>query len=528
MTRVLHVLVGATGIEDGQIAPPVVGEVARYELTFIERAATEPDATVSTLHARAHPRDAAAPRQGRHWDGTPNPLPPSWPTVLRGNGWSAGWSAPRPVLGEVVVRGVLVADLLTGGADGPARGRLTRAQLVTETHVRTGSGSQDWRRDPTAQRLTDVETGPRWFDRGMVPDPDNPTTGWGRMVHTDPWVRETGVLVDLDLDDAPPRTPRPAIVPGAVAVHGDDVWVVDEQLPLLVRLRDEQVVEVHTWPGGIVPGRRVLADPGGAWITGADGTLRVSLGGGVRAVSDEPSWLATSSGETLAVQVVLEPHDVHSTTVLRLREPGCAPQDVDLGGRHLAGVAMVPDGFLLLVTPPDDHVRRCSLARLGLDGTVVVGPEVADDAYACSLTGGRSPVLARVRGVHPVLGDLTLGAAVPWPGLLGVRGSGDRTWTLHHPQTRVSPQRWPRDWPAQHDHQHWALTELDPSTLEARGSTPVPGIVRDVGVTGDGTVWTIAAGLRRCPGDGSPAELVDVAALLDGSGHLPRWGWSQD
>lgn len=523
MLRV-HVL--ALGIEDGEIAPPVVGDIGLYELGFTERLFDEPNPLVSVVRVRAEPQDSTPPRRGLHWDGTPNPLPPTWPTLLHGDGWSAVWSSPRPVLGEVELRGVLAADLSLLGSERPTRGRVTRAQLVTETYRRTGTGPGEWRRVPAAQRLDEVAAAPRWFDRGLVPDPDATTPGWAAMVALDPRVVQTGVLIDLDLDDVPPLPLRPSIVPGAAAAHGHDLWVLDAQLPLLVRLRDEQVAAVITWPGGILAGRRLHADADGCWVTGPDGVLRVSLQDNVHQVADEQIWLAAGSGTTLAAQVILVPDDVHSPTVLRLQEPGHEPRDVDLGDRYVRAIAAEPDGFLLLVTTPENH-GSASLARVRRDGTGMwaakIGPVVADDAYACHLAGGEHPALAHLRGVHPVRSDLTLGDAVPVPGLIGVHGRDGRVWVVHHPARPLDP--WPSDGPAQHDHQYWVLTELDPITVAPVGSTPVPGVVNDLGVGDDGTVWTVAAGLRRCRGDGSPAERLDVTALLDAQ-PPPAWGWA--
>ncbi len=109
------------------------------------------------------------------------------------------------------------------------------------------------------------------------------------------------------------------------------------------------------------------------------------------------------------------------------------------------------------------------------------------------------------------------------PGLIGALGSVGRTWALHHPEHVLGPEPWPADWPHP-PQEHWALTELDP---DATTATPVPGVVRDLDVTDDGTAWVLAAGVRRCGGDGVPAALLDVAALLDAQPR-PTWGWLAD
>lgn len=100
--RTLTVLVGTLPVEDGQTAPPVVGKVGHYRLLFAEAEHDEPDATIGTVRARAEPLGDGAPsRGGLMWDGTSHDEPPSWRIMLHGNGWTALWSAPRPVVGEV-------------------------------------------------------------------------------------------------------------------------------------------------------------------------------------------------------------------------------------------------------------------------------------------------------------------------------------------------------------------------------------------------------------------------------------------
>ncbi|WP_028935016.1 hypothetical protein [Pseudonocardia spinosispora] len=59
--------------------------------------------------------------------------------MLHGDGWTATWQAPRPLIGEVQLRGVLFDDLVLEISTG-VRGRVTRVQVITETIDTTGPG----------------------------------------------------------------------------------------------------------------------------------------------------------------------------------------------------------------------------------------------------------------------------------------------------------------------------------------------------------------------------------------------------
>lgn len=206
--RHLLILVGSLPIEDGRTPPPVVGEIGYFTLSFVEARHDEPDATVSTIRAGAEPLHDGSPcGQGRHWDGTAHERPPVWPTVLHGDGWSATWLAPRPVVGQVQSRGTLTDDLTIGVRTG-VRGLITRTWVVTETIDKTNPDHSKWRPIPSEQRLREVEVGPRWFDHGLVAPPDLPTEGWYSPMPDDPYTQEIGVLVDLDLDNVPHRPRR--------------------------------------------------------------------------------------------------------------------------------------------------------------------------------------------------------------------------------------------------------------------------------------------------------------------------------
>lgn len=66
------------------------------------------------------------------------------------------------------------------------------------------------------------------IDHSTAVAPGTDTTGWHSRVPSDPYRPKHGVLVTLDLDDAPLRPPAGL---GAVAVHGSNLWVADGMLP---------------------------------------------------------------------------------------------------------------------------------------------------------------------------------------------------------------------------------------------------------------------------------------------------------
>ncbi|MDQ2722693.1 MAG: hypothetical protein M3Y19_05210, partial [Actinomycetota bacterium] len=283
--RVIPVHVDTLPIEDGHTAAPVVGAVGSYVLGFREVPDDEPDALARAYRVRAEPLDTTPPSRGKDWSGRVRDDPPMWRIQLHGDGWSARWLTPRPAVGHLELRGTITGEW-SYGVPTLTRGRITRARMVTETYERTGGGVPDWRRVASAQALRELGTGPLRFDHGLVPGPRG-AHGVGRaMVAPDPWTRETGVLVDLDLDDVPPYARRPAIVPGGLAAHGRELWVADVRLPLLVHLRDGVVVDEITWRGVILTpeqalhqGRTLHADASGCWIVGPDGVHRADHDG---------------------------------------------------------------------------------------------------------------------------------------------------------------------------------------------------------------------------------------------------------
>lgn len=532
--RHLLIMVSSLAIEDGQTPPPARGEVGCYPLLFREVDSGEPGTGVTSFQARAEPLYDGSPLGTVHHRGGGSREETTWPTVLHGDGWSASWSAPRPVIGQVRLSGVLLNDLAVGVHAG-VRGRVTRVQVVTET---IDPDQRTWRPIPGGQRLRDVELAPRWFDHGPYAPLDVPTAGPhpAARVPGVPYATETGVLVDLDLDHVPPLPPRPAIVPGSLDASGPDLWIADTHLPLIVRVRgprtDTPEVSAVTWRGRITRGRVPHADPDGCWITGPDGVHRMDLEGNVRRIDDAPASFAVAGDGLLLVRTQLEPS---SATAPRLIDHRGTVIEVELGDRHVTAAVALGDGsgFMLLLRQHDDHSdpdptdRRPWLGRLSQAGALVEGPylEVGHPAML-GLLGIDPPMLLDEQRaqLHRIRDDLSLSDGAPQRRhVLRAYARAGRLWVAAHPPHSQdialggAEACWPLPGPPEYpeDRQYWLLTELDPDTLDPMVSTLVHHIPDHLAVDDTGTVWIPADGVRHLPAeDGAAAEPLDVPDLL--------------
>ncbi len=157
---------------------------------------------------------------------------------------------------------------------GSATGRILRAQVVSDNYqLREQPPTEPtrpprWIPIPGTRQFREVQAA-----TGVFRDDTRPT-------HLSPGedvIRECGVLVDLDLDDVPPIPVRPALIPAAVSAHGRDVWIVDRELPVVIRLREQRVVGEYRLPGAILTEfahrpRWVEADARDAGFSGGTGS----------------------------------------------------------------------------------------------------------------------------------------------------------------------------------------------------------------------------------------------------------------
>lgn len=203
--RVLPVRVDAWTVMDMNGPECDPGETVEFILEF--RETSEESEEVADCADMTVTVDAWA--QEYPGAGAVDPERMTWNTLLTGDGWSARWDAPRPVLGRVRLTGTFHRESLRPHETTvvPTRGSLTR--------IRTLNG-----RRGEEQRIAEV-------DRIWRPGLDD---GIGSY------------LVDLDLDAAsrpePADLQRPCVVHG-FAVTGDAghraFWRGDRRLPLVWR-----------------------------------------------------------------------------------------------------------------------------------------------------------------------------------------------------------------------------------------------------------------------------------------------------
>jgi len=464
----------------------VVGEHAAVVLGFSESSGDPGEVGVATYRVRAEPVPGWRQLvEGKRWDDTTYQVAPTWRTVLHGEGWTASWTAPRPVTGNLELRGTLTGDW-TYGVSRLTRGRVLRARMVGGRIERTGPHSTGWVPGAAAV-LREVEVGTGFAD-GMTIDPGAPPgPGVKARVLADPPVREHGVLLDFDLDDMATPALRAPFWAGAVAADGADLWLVDRSLPTLLRLRGGVVVDWVSWPGMVLTGegpRRALhADAAGCWITGPDGTVRADLTGWVHVVDETPVRHAAATADgTLALtgRDSVYAHlnlDGHLTLGPRL-DPA-----VHAGTRFFSGS---------LGVVRDSHRGR-TIHRVGEDLTSLPVGEAPTGAYAGVIPGGWVQA-----------GRVFVSGSLP-------QGRGERPW-----------------WPLDHQpelpagrtvNRYQLVSELDPDSLQPISSNLAPTGPLDLAVDDIGTVWVTAAGdLHRCPpGNGALAGPVDLTTLLDGA-----------
>lgn len=485
--RTLTVLIDRLAVEDGQIEPPVVGAVTSFPLLFIESVGTQPDSM--TVRATLEP-GKRGPVEGKSW---------SWYGLLRGDGWTATWTGPRPRTGLVEVTGQFVG-VIGIDATGRVRGRVTRVDVVTEY----------WNRVDTRERWTPVagrrdyravDRSPRFFDDQRYDDPPEVA----RV--------EVGALITIDLDDVPELPLRKNFVAGSVSAHRTRLWAVDNQLPLLLHMDENSTPTTHLIPAPVAWQRSLWATPSGCWVSGSDGIYRVDADAetGERVSALGPVMCAVH-GELLLACSAAGPWQILA--------PGCEPVAVDCDGIPIGAVADQDSFVVLLEVRESDHTRL-RLVRISLTGDCTPGPLLpAISRLGTSMTQlvGDPLTVAHENGFTAITTDLGAGRTRPVPRTFFDAGAvGKYLWTIAHPPHPTSKTWWPLEGPTEYDTsrgQFWMLTILDRLTLQpvhtAAVLTPQPSVTCD----SSGTIWLAAAGeLLRIPDVGGTMqwpETVDV------------------
>ncbi|WP_338837160.1 hypothetical protein [Gordonia polyisoprenivorans] len=503
--RVLTILVDRIAIEDGQIRPPVIGEVIEFPLRFWEYSTSETGTDqhdAMTIRARLEPSGRPPRRFGLADDSEATDHAGRqdlwWSGLLRGDGWTASWDGQRPRTGQVELTGTF-HGVMGIDAAGSVRGRVTRVQVV----------SHSWQLVPPPRRWSltpgrrptyrEVDRAPRFFTDDRF-DADCPS----------PTDVDAGALIDIDLDDVGPYPLRPPAVIAEVSAAGDDLWALDAVLPLVFRIDSERRASEYLFPGPVRYGRSVWATPTGCWIGGPDGTHRLTPGEPARTVDDTPVVAGAVVGE----------HYLACGGAGRWSILGPGGESRSVEGPTAVVTAAIADGdtFVVLLHSPSPHTDGVVLVRVGLDGAMHVGdPVILDDHH------DRPSLLTSPLGIACYDRFVTLAPTLEATDTQHVPRQffdagtvGDGLWTLGHPPDGTARSGWwPLPGPTEYDHgrgRFWLLTVLDRDGLTPILSAPVLSSTVSVTRTDDGTLWVAAGGVLQIlrPGTMQWPEPVDL------------------
>lgn len=500
LVRVVEVSLG-----DGALAPPQVGAVTDFPLTFVESEMLLFSSDGHTAEELMTVRgvldlDDIGPHE--HQDADSRASWWMWRGLLRGDGWTATWYGRRPRIGPVELTGYFATSLDCD--PGRVRGRITRVRIISQLCQKVDDGS--W------ESIADEPNRYRDVDRASQVHSDAPTLrGDGS------YYRDFAALIDLDIDDVPPLMLRPRVVPAIIsAVDDHALWVADTELPLVTRLdtNTDEAVE-YVLAACADKRRRVAATPTGCWVYG-DGLYRITTGEPAYRAGNSRIFNASVSGETLLV------YDAESTWTLH--SPSSDPIRVALSeGRPAAiGIDSGSGDFVAVLNNGGSSDRRLQVLRVATTGQVAVGPRLQPpSSWAQRPFLAGTPLRLFYGGVVSTINDdLTFGPPVRLPtnhvdgGALGegawiltYRSSADPLtpwWPLPDPDVPTTPlPRVP------------ILTVLDSSTLTPQVSWRVEKL-RAV-TSQSSMVWvTDRDHLYRLDAASSPnrPEPVDIAALI--------------
>lgn len=508
----LRVRIASWMIGDGWPTPPAVGEIGEYEIVVDVPVRDDPsDLAVTDLTGQAIPDGPP------FTSGPPEDVHQVWPTRLHGVGWEARWRARRPMSGAVRVRATLAADQMYGSPI-PVRGRILRVQIESVL-MRVDHDRDRYVVVPGTYRYRDVDVCPQWFG------------GPSEATDEDDGMRqEWAVIVDLDLADVPPATPRPRVCPDAVAVDGDRVWTIDRELPIVVELdlaRGKAPTE-HLLPGAVAAKHdyeipSLWAGAGACWAFRSDGVFRIT-DGAVARVCPSPVVFVLPGARTALVAL----HEERNAARLHLVEAGDAAlrEPVYIGDAPRWG-AVTDAGFLLLTCngeiEPDDRTHR--LVRVDDSGAVTVGPVLHDVGPNADGFGGAPPRIFTGGTIGDPIAldvrpDLTVGRSHRRPPRgWSMQTIGDELFVVCHPSDGTGEDGWwplDRPCPYRSEDQFWLLVRLDGDTLQPVSVAPIHTTHVSLARHGDGFLVATGSGLYRWRGTGyAELEEIPVSALLD-------------
>lgn len=199
----LRIIVPEALIMDGMVDIPQVGDHVDYALQFYRALPWMHPEVLNEVVARVELLNDGT-FTGAQTDPYGHDHPDAYPMLLHGDGWSAYFLATHLHEGSSGLSGSFEADW-PGVVPAEARvfGTVSRRQLITRTSRPNAEGQHIEGWTDTLGEVTDGHTRLR---SGLVPETTVPPgqRGWVRVVppRNGPWVREAGVLVDLEVAES--------------------------------------------------------------------------------------------------------------------------------------------------------------------------------------------------------------------------------------------------------------------------------------------------------------------------------------
>lgn len=330
--RRLRALLDEIVVADGQLSPPHVGDTIEVHLTFLDDPSPM-DAKPVEVRAMAEPIGRAAPYED-HQGGL------RWPTILRGDGWTAKWSAPRPAIGHVLVTGhfAIIHDAAASPWFTPTRAAVTgiRANRLTGPIPA----------DPESEPLP----GNAWYDEPVCP------AGFARHMvqhNAEGPAPAIAVALDLDIDGAELPRLRNDFEPGELSVFGDELWIGDRFRPILQQRSSSSAEqrEDHVLPLPVGPFSSSLtphAGQGGVWIEHQYKLWSVEAVAGAPACLHDLGAVRWGSAISIGDHLVTSGNPLRRFTAHGEDPPVTLPPEIGFAG----ALARADEGLLVLGREP--------------------------------------------------------------------------------------------------------------------------------------------------------------------------------
>lgn len=327
-------------IAGGQLSPPRVGDTVEVHLSFLDDPSPMNADTVE-VRAWAEPIGRDTPDVDRFGS-------LRWPTILRGDGWTAKWFAPRPAVGHALVRGhfAIIHDAAAAPWFTPTRAAVTGIRVNRLTGPMPA--------DPGSEPLP----GNAWSDESACPIGFSPHMVQHSSAGPAPAI---AVALELDLDAAEPPRVRSEFEPGELSVVNDELWIGDRCRPILRRQSNSSSgrSEDHLLPLPVGPFTRSVtphAGPGGIWIENQHKLWSVETTAGAPARLHELGTVRWGSAVTIGNHLVTSGNQLRRFTAHGEDDSITLPPEIGVA----VALARADDGLVVVGREPgkddDDNV----------------------------------------------------------------------------------------------------------------------------------------------------------------------------